>query len=189
MSNANSLVLRMQSTDTFNLKQVVKTWKQKPQIFIVNVKIYAENAINNYVLKVHSIQVCQSFIFSFWFKYKHEEKFIQASAISLWHYINCAKKFRSKKEKSNQKIHCSIKLKSHSKINNAIIQVLVRNCSKVRSFSSFMQVPRFIRLQLLKHNDLNAAQSLDVIILAMHAAYVIPVAADGNFPLLSFSFV
>lgn len=93
------------------------------------------------------------------------------------------------KEKSNQKIHCSIKLKSHSTINNAINQVLVGNCSEVRSFSPFMQVPRFIRLQLLKHKDLNAAQSLDVIILAMHAAYVIPVAADGNFPLLSFSFV
>lgn len=24
---------------TFNFKQVVKTWKQKPQIFILNVKI------------------------------------------------------------------------------------------------------------------------------------------------------
>lgn len=43
--------------------------------------------------------------------------------------------------------------------------------------------------QLLKHKDLNAAHILVVIILAMHAAYVIPVAADGNFPLLSFSFV
>lgn len=93
------------------------------------------------------------------------------------------------KEKSNQKIHCSIKLNSHSKIDNAINQVLVGNCSEVRSFSPFMQVPRFIRLQLLKHKDLNAAHSLVVTILAMHAAYVIPVAADGNFPLLSFSFV
>lgn len=117
--------------------------------------------------------------------YRHQQYHYDTTIGSTTH---CVKKFRSMKEKSNQKIHCSIKLNSHSKIDNAINQVLVGNCSKVRSFSPFMQLPRFIRLRLLTQ-DLNAAHSLVVIILAMHAAYVIPVVEDGNFPLLDFSFV
>lgn len=62
--NANSLVLRMQSTDTFNFKQVVKTWKQKPQIFIVNVKLY-----------MHRIQSTTTFL-----------KYIQFKCVNLYLY-------------------------------------------------------------------------------------------------------
>lgn len=50
--------------DTFNFKQVVKTWKQKPQIFIVNVKLY-----------MHRIQSTTTFL-----------KYIQFKCVNLYLY-------------------------------------------------------------------------------------------------------